>query len=98
MIKIVDGWYFVPETNQYILIHEYEKAKGVFGKKGVDSGEMIVKHEEVGYFTSLQGMLRRLAQILVRDKVCNKEIKTIKEYISALESVESDLCEICKGY
>ena len=98
MVEILDGWYFKIDEFQYVLVHKYEKAKGVFGKVGVDSGEVVTKQEEVGYFKTLTAMLRRLAEILVREKMADGQIQTIREYISELERIEKKLHEMCKGY
>lgn len=98
MIKIIDGWYFKADDFQYILIHEYEKPKGVFGKVGIQSDEMITKRDEVGYFPTVTEMLRRLAEILVKEKIADSNIETVKDYIDELERIEKRLREICKGY
>lgn len=81
-----------------MLVHKYEKAKGVFGKVGVDSGEVVTKQDEVGYFKTVTAMLRRLAEILVREKTAEGQIQTIRDYISELERIEEKLQEMCKGY
>ena len=98
MVKILDGWYFKIDEFQYVLVHKYEKAKGVFGKVGVDSGEVVTKQDEVGYFRTVTAMLRRLAEFLVRDKIAEGEIKTIREYIDEMERIEKRLHEMIKGY
>lgn len=98
MVKIIDDWYFEADDKQYILIHQYEKAKGVFGKKGESSGETVVKREEIAYFQTVTAMLRRLAEILVREKVAEGQIQTIRDYIRELERIEKKLREMCKGY
>lgn len=98
MIKILDGWYFKIDEFQYVLVHEYQKAKGVFGKVGVDSGEMVTKQDEVGYFSTVTAMLRRLAEFLVREKIDVGEIATIREYIDEMERIEKRLHEVCRGY
>lgn len=98
MIKILDGWYFKIDEFQYVLVHEYQKAKGVFGKVGVDSGEMVTKQDEVGYFSTVTAMLRRLAEFLVREKIDVGEIATIREYIDEMERIEKKLHEVCRGY
>lgn len=98
MVKIIDDWYFEADDNQYILIHQYEKAKGVFGKKGESSGETVVKREEIAYFQTVTAMLRRLAEILVREKMADRQIQTIRDYIDELERIEKKLHEMCKGY
>ena len=99
MVKIIDGWYFIPESNQYTLIHEYEKPKGTFGKKKSDiedNIEMVVKQEEVGYFMSLSGMLKGLARILTKQKYDDGEINNIKDFLTELTRLEKELKEICK--
>ena len=98
MVEILDGWYFKIDEFQYVLVHKYEKAKGVFGKVGVDSGEVVTKQDEVGYFTTVTAMLRRLAEILARDKVADGQIQTVRDYIDELERIEKKLHEICRGY
>lgn len=98
MVEILDGWYFKIDEFQYVLVHKYEKAKGVFGKVGVDSGEVVTKQDEVGYFRTVTAMLRRLAEILVREKIADRQIQTIREYISEMERIEKKLHEMCRGY
>lgn len=95
MVKILDDWYFKIDEFQYVLVHKYEKAKGVFGKVGVDSGEYVEKIEEIGYFMSVAFMLERLAYILCKEKADAGEIKTIKEYIAELREMRAELREIC---
>lgn len=97
MIRIIDGWFFKKDEFQYILVHEYQKERMEFGSKK-PTGEFVTKQDEVGYFNSLRGMLRRLAEILVKDKVDDEAITTIREYIDELERLEQELCRICKGY
>lgn len=98
MVKIIGDWYFEADDKQYILIHLYEKEKGVFGKKGESSGETVTKREEIAYFQTVTGMLRRLAEILVKEKMAEGQIQTIRDYIGELERVEQNLREMCKGY
>lgn len=98
MVEIIKDWYFETDDKQYILIHQYEKEKGVFGKKGESSGETVVKREEIGYFQTVTGMLRRLAEILAKEKVTDGQIQTVRDYIGELERIEKKLHEMCKGY
>ena len=94
MIKITDDWYYKIEDDQYILVHKYKKEKGVFGKVGVGSGEFVEKTEEVGYFMSLGSMLKRLSEILCKEKADAGEIKTIREHIAELRRLWAELQEI----
>lgn len=97
MIKLTDEYYYQIEENQFTLIHKYMKKKGVFGKNQVESDEMVEKTEEIGYFISLQYMLRRLAQILIKEKYDKGEINSLQEHIDTLVSLEEKLMDICKG-
>lgn len=97
MVSIIDGWSFDLDDHQYILIHSYTREKLDFKTKQ-GTGEMVEKREEVGYFTTVTAMLRRLAEILVREKMADGQIKTIRDYIDELEKVEENLRKMCKDY
>lgn len=97
MIHIIDGWDFTIDEHQYILVHTYKREKLDFAtRKG--TGEVVEKSEEVGYFQTVEGMLRRLTEILVKEKVTEGQIQTIRDYIDELERIEKKLREMCKGY
>ena len=96
-ITITDGWSFTADENQYILIHTFMREKQDF-KTRKGTGEMVEKREEVGYFKTVTAMLRRLAEILVREESADGQIQTIRDYIDELERIEKRLQEMCKGY
>lgn len=96
-VIIMDGWSFTADENQYILVHTFMKEKQDF-KTRKGTGEMVEKREEVGYFNTVTAMLRRLAEILVREKMAEGQIQTVRDYIDELERIEKKLHEICKGY
>lgn len=96
-VKIIDGWSFEVDENQYILIHEYVREKLDF-KTRKPTGEMIEKCEEVGYFKTVTAMLRRLAEIFAKEKMADGQIQTVRDYIDELERIEKKLHEMCKGY
>jgi hypothetical protein len=96
-ITITDGWSFEIDENQYILVHTFMREKQDF-KTRKGTGEMVEKREEVGYFKTVTAMLRRLAEILVREKIADGQIQTIRDYIGELERIEKKLREMCKGY
>ena len=97
MIDIIDGWSFNIDEHQYVLVHTYIKERIDF-KTRKGTGEMVEKSEEVGYFSTVEAMLRRLAEILVREKMADGQIQTIRDYIDELERIEKKLHEMCKGY
>ena len=97
MVSIIDGWSFDVDDHQYILIHSYTREKLDFKTKQ-GTGELVEKREEVGYFMTVTEMLRRLAEILVREKMADGQIKTIRDYIDELKKVEENLRKMCKDY
>lgn len=94
-IVITDGWSFTADENQYILVHTYMREKQDF-KTRKPTGEMVEKREEVGYSKTVTGMLQRLAEILVREKISEGQIKTIREYITELKKINKMLYDACK--
>jgi len=96
-VIITDGWSFTADENQYILVHTFMKPKVDF-KTRKSTGEMVEKREEVGYFKTVTAMLRRLAEILVREKIADGQIQTVRDYIDELEHIEKKLHELCRGY
>ena len=97
MVNIIDGWSFDVDDHQYILIHSYTRAKLDFKTKQ-GTGEMVEKREEVGYFMTVTAMLRRLAEILAREKITDGQIRTVRNYIDELEKVEENLRKMCRDY
>jgi hypothetical protein len=97
MVGIIDGWSFDVDDHQYILIHSYTREKLDFKTKQ-GTGEMVEKREEVGYFMTVTAMLRRLAEILAREKITDGQIKTVRNYIDELEKVEENLRKMCRDY
>lgn len=87
MVQIIDDWYFGTDGAQYILFKKYPEDK-LNRKKRKGAGEVH------GYFTSLDKLLKRLIQILVKDQVNQGKIKTISEYIKALDELTFSLKEI----
>lgn len=97
MVQIIDGWSFDSDDNQYILVHTFMKERIDF-KTRKGTGEMVEKREEVGYFKTVTAMLRRLAEILAKEKIVDGSIETIRDYIDELERIEKKLHEVCRGY
>lgn len=94
-ITITDGWSFTADENQYILVHTFMREKQDF-KTRKGTGEMVERREEVGYFKTVAGMLQRLAEILVKEKISEGQIKTIREYITELKKINKMLYDACK--
>lgn len=82
MVKIIDGWYYDKDQYQYILYHEYEK--DIINIKTRETRRGTVT-DTVGYYTSLEAMLSKIAQVMADDKIVTGEVTTIQEHIEALK-------------
>ena len=90
MIKIIDGWYYIVDENEYTLIHEYEYESIDFLTRE-KTGEIKTKRVEVGYFTTLAAMLEKLVVLLAKEKIYNGEITTIQQHIEQLRKIKDEL-------
>ena len=97
MVQIIDGWSFNCDEQQYILVHTFMYEKKAF-KTREATGEFVEKREDVGYFKTVTAMLRRLAEILAKEKIAAGQITTIREYIAELERTKKRLREVCNGW
>ena len=64
---------------------------------GEETSELVERAEELGYFNTVEYMLRRLARILVREKYDAGEIKTLREHIEELRKMREELRSLLKG-
>jgi len=94
MVEIISGWSYTMDDNQYILYHTYQREKLDF-KTRKPIGELVEKKDEVGYFTSLEGMLNRLTELICKEKIEAGEIKTIKGHIAELRRLRAELGKMC---
>lgn len=70
----------------------------MWGKTDEWLDEWVEKQEQVSFHHTLKGLLNALAHILVKEKCDTGQIKTIREYISALEETEEKLIDATRGY
>ena len=90
MIKIIDGWFYSVDDNEYTLLHEYEY-EGIDKYTKEKTGEIKKRFVERGYFTSLSAMLEKLAVLLAKEKIYNGEITTIQQHIEQLRKIKDEL-------
>ena len=90
MIKIIDGWFYSVDDNEYILLHEYEY-EGINWHTREKTGETKRKFVERGYFTSLSAMLEKLVVLIAKEKIYNGEITTIQQHIEQLRKIKDEL-------
>ena len=93
MIKIIDGWFYTADENQYTLIHIFDREKISFETRE-KTGEMKTVRKEVGYFKSLELMLVRHTELLAKEKIAAGKIKTIEEHIQVLRTIKNQLSEL----
>jgi len=97
MVHIISEWYYEMDEFQYVLIRKYMKRKGIFGQTGKYSDEMVEKKDEVGYYHTLESMMKGLARIMVKEKYDRGEIKTIRDHIQALQDLQEELRDLLRS-
>ena len=76
MIHLIDNYYADADSDQYILI------KTVMGKSKKD-GSPVEYHRAEAFFSTMNGLLAHLQNVLVRNDVQSEKITTIEEWINA---------------
>ena len=95
-ITITDGWSFEIDENQYILVHTFMHEKQDF-KTRKGTGEMVEKREEVGYFKTVTAMLRRLAEILVREKIAEGRYRLLGIILASWNVLRGNCTKCARG-
>lgn len=94
MVKIIDGWYYDRDQKQYILIRNEER-EITNPRTGKSRKEMC--RDIIGYYTSMGGMIRKVASMLADDKIAVGEITTIQEHIEEMEKNVKELISNATG-
>lgn len=97
LIHIADGYYYAIEDNQYTLYFCGERDKiDIVTKKS--TGERIEYKECVGYYFTLENMLRSVIKEWSNEKAKSFEVTTIKEHLDVLQDTRDKVLEITKGF
>lgn len=82
MVKIIEGWYYEKDQRQYVLIRNEERVIKN-NRTGETRKEMC--RDIIGYYTSMGGMIKKVASMLADDKIASGEITTIQEHIETMQ-------------
>lgn len=89
-IKITDNFYFTADSNQYILIRCGEREK-INIKTKKPTGEMVKYEEGMGYFSSIESLIRGCRKIIVKEKVLNGDLTTIDNILDYMNTINDEL-------
>nr|DAH62406.1 MAG TPA: protein of unknown function (DUF5405) [Caudoviricetes sp.] len=92
-IKITDNFYFTADSDQYILI-ECGKRKKIDRKTRKPTGEIIDYEDTIGYYSSIEALVRGCRKIMVREKVSDGSLDIIDGIIGYMNKIDDRLDEI----
>lgn len=92
-IKIADNFYFTADSDQYILI-ECGKREKIDRKTRKLTGEIIEYEDTIGYYSSIEALVRGCRKIMVREKVSDGSLDTIDGIIGYMNKINDRLDEI----
>ncbi len=99
MIQITDNYMFEKDKYCYILYGTESKEKMVRstnneGKLAFEkTGEMVDTQYRVGYYASIEGMLKAAADDAVSRKAEEGQISSLQEYLSEYRNMVNELKE-----
>ncbi len=95
-IKITDNFYFTADSDQYILVECGEREK-IDRKTRKPTGEIIdyIDYEDIiGYYSSIEALVRGCRKIMVREKVSDGSLDTINDIVGYMNNINDRLDEI----
>lgn len=98
-IPIVAGYaYSVDRCNNHILYYTATREKKELGKKGKGTGVMKEYTEILGYYSSMEMMLKAVIKDSAFRKIESGDIKTVKEHLDSLKEMEERIETITGGF
>lgn len=92
-IKITDNFYFTADSDQYILI-ECGKREKIDRKTRKPTGEIMDYEDTIGYYSSIEALIRGCRKIMVREKVSDGSLDTIDDIVGYMNNINDRLDEI----
>ena len=86
MIHIVDKYYFTADDTQYILYEKGEREK-IDIKTKKSTGIIAPYSITLGYYSTLENLLKAMSRKILREKIQNDEIATWKETVQAVQDL-----------
>nr|DAQ68719.1 MAG TPA: protein of unknown function (DUF5405) [Caudoviricetes sp.] len=92
-IRISDSYYFTADENEYIL-YECGRREKIDRKTRKGTGEIIDYETVIGYYTTLESLVRGCRQDAVRKKIRDNQLTSINEIIDYLNEINKKLSEM----
>lgn len=92
-IKITDNFYFTADSDQYILVECGEREK-IDRKTRKPTGEIGQYEDILGYYSSIEVLIRGCRKIMVREKVSDGSLDTIDDIVGYMNNINNRLDEI----
>lgn len=86
MIHIVDKYYFTADDTQYILYEKGEREK-IDIKTKKPTGVIAPYCTTLGYYLTLEYLLKALSRKILKEKIQNKEITSWKETVQTVQDL-----------
>lgn len=86
MIHIVDKFYFSADDTQHILYEKGEREK-IDIKTKKPTGVIAPYTTTLGYYSTIESMLKALSRKILREKIHNKEITTWQDTLQAIQDL-----------
>lgn len=98
-IPIVAGYaYSIDRCNNHILYYTTIREKKELGRNGKGTGVMKEHTEILGYYSSMEMMLKAVIKDSAFRKIENGDIKTVKEHLDSLKEMEERIKTITGGF
>ncbi len=91
MIKIIEGYGFEQDRNGFTLFEVGKRQKGVFGKANEKSDELIDFKTELGYYSTIQGVLESCIKHATRKAADSSGVKQIGDYIEIMKQIANEI-------
>ncbi len=92
-IKITDNFYFTADSDQYILVECSEREK-IDRKTRKPTGEIGQYEDILGYYSSIEVLIRGCRKIMVREKVSDGSLDTIDDIVGYMNNINDRLDNI----
>ncbi len=92
-IKITDNFYFTADSDQYILVECGEREK-IDRKTRKPTGEIGRYEDILGYYSSIEALIRGCRKIMIREKVSDGSLDTIDDIVGYMNNINNRLDEI----
>lgn len=92
-IKITNNFYFTADTDNYILL-ECGQHKKIDIKTKKPTGEIVDYEDVLGYYSSLEALIRGCRKIIIREKIVDDTLTTIDDILDYMNDINNKLDDI----